>query len=74
MITAIRIGNFKAFAEAQRIPIRLLTLIYGENSAGKSDHEPYETHERKIKRDPLFVCFVYFVVKNIMIKNIKDRR
>jgi len=36
MLTAIRIGNFKAFAEAQRIPIRPLTLIYGADSPGKS--------------------------------------
>ncbi len=32
----LRIGNFKAFAETQQIPIRPLTLIYGANSAGKS--------------------------------------
>lgn len=36
MLTAIRIGNFKAFAETQRIPVRPLTLIYGANSSGKS--------------------------------------
>jgi predicted ATPase len=36
MLTAIRVGNFKAFAEAQRIPVRPLTLIYGANSSGKS--------------------------------------
>jgi DNA-directed RNA polymerase subunit H (RpoH/RPB5) len=36
MLTAIRVGNFKAFAETQRIPIRPLTLIYGANSSGKS--------------------------------------
>lgn len=36
MLTAIRIGNFKAFAEEQRIPIRPLTLLYGANSSGKS--------------------------------------
>ncbi|MGO9146446.1 MAG: DUF3696 domain-containing protein [Desulfomonilia bacterium] len=36
MLIAIRIGNFKAFAETQRIPIRPLTLIYGANSSGKS--------------------------------------
>lgn len=30
------LGNFKAFAESQRIPVRPLTLIYGANSAGKS--------------------------------------
>lgn len=36
MLTAIQIGNFKAFAETQRIPIRPLTLVYGANSSGKS--------------------------------------
>jgi predicted ATPase len=36
MLTAIRIGNFKAFAESQRIPLRPLTLIFGANSSGKS--------------------------------------
>lgn len=36
MLTATRVGNFKAFAETQRIPIRPLTLIYGANSSGKS--------------------------------------
>mgnify|MGYP000533675421 FL=1 len=36
MLTALRIGNFKAFAETQRIPVRPLTLIYGANSSGKS--------------------------------------
>ena len=36
MLTAMQIGNFKAFAELQKIPIRPLTLIYGANSSGKS--------------------------------------
>ena len=36
MLTALRIGNFKAFAESQWIPVRPLTLIYGANSSGKS--------------------------------------
>lgn len=36
MIKNLRIGNFKAFAETQDVPIRPLTLIYGPNSAGKS--------------------------------------
>lgn len=36
MLNQIRIGNFKAFADIQRIPIRPLTLIYGANSSGKS--------------------------------------
>jgi len=35
MLTAIRVGNFKAFAESQLIPVRPLTLIYGANSSGK---------------------------------------
>ena len=36
MLTAIRTGNFKAFADVQQIPLRPLTLIYGQNSSGKS--------------------------------------
>ncbi len=36
MLTSIRLGNFKAFATTQRIPIRPITLIFGPNSAGKS--------------------------------------
>lgn len=36
MLTALHLGNFKAFAELQNIPLRPLTLIYGANSAGKS--------------------------------------
>jgi hypothetical protein len=36
MIKSLRLGNFKAFAETQSIPIRPLTLIFGANSSGKS--------------------------------------
>jgi hypothetical protein len=36
MLRALKLGNFKAFAETQNIPIRRLTLIFGANSAGKS--------------------------------------
>ncbi len=36
MLTGIRVGNFKSFADTQRVPIRPLTLIYGANSSGKS--------------------------------------
>jgi len=36
MISSLHIGNFKAFADTQHIPIRPLTLIFGANSAGKS--------------------------------------
>ena len=35
-IRALHLGNFKAFANTQRIPLRPLTLIYGPNSSGKS--------------------------------------
>jgi hypothetical protein len=35
-LTELRIGNFKAFAETQRVPICPLTLIFGPNSSGKS--------------------------------------
>jgi predicted ATPase len=36
MIRSLHLGNFKAFAETQDIPVRPLTLIFGPNSAGKS--------------------------------------
>lgn len=36
MLKALGLANFKAFAAAQRIPIRPLTLIFGPNSSGKS--------------------------------------
>ena len=36
MLTALRLGNFKAFADTQQIPLRPLTLIFGANSSGKS--------------------------------------
>lgn len=35
-LSALRVGNFKAFAETQRIPLKPITLIFGPNSAGKS--------------------------------------
>ncbi len=36
MITGLRLGNFKAFSDTQKIPIKPITLIFGANSAGKS--------------------------------------
>lgn len=36
MLAGLRLGNFKAFADTQHIPIRPLTLIFGANSSGKS--------------------------------------
>ncbi|MGD0962016.1 MAG: AAA family ATPase [Methylomonas sp.] len=34
--SGLTLGNFKAYAESQYMPVRPLTLIYGPNSAGKS--------------------------------------
>lgn len=47
MIHAIHLGNFKAFAETQHIPVKPITLIFGPNSAGKSSiiHSLALTHE-----------------------------
>lgn len=36
MLTCIRLGNFTAFVEAQKLPLKPLTLIFGANSAGES--------------------------------------
>lgn len=36
MLTALRLANFKAFGQSQRVPLRPLTLLFGANSAGKS--------------------------------------
>jgi AAA15 family ATPase/GTPase len=47
MLTALRIGNFKAFAETQRIPARPLLLTYGTNSSGKTNRGPLEKQERE---------------------------
>lgn len=33
---ALTVGNFKAFKDVQRLPLKPITLIYGPNSAGKS--------------------------------------
>jgi len=57
-LTAFRIGNFKAFAAAQRVPLRPITLVYGANSAGKSSilhalalaHHAVETGELDTQR------------------------
>jgi len=58
MLTALHLGNFKAFAETQRIPIRPLTLLYGANSSGKSSilhslilaHHAMQTGELDVHR------------------------
>ncbi len=35
-LIALDVGNFKAFADTQHLPIKPLTLIFGANSSGKS--------------------------------------
>lgn len=51
-IQAFRVGNFKAFADTQRIPIKPITLIFGPNSAGKSSfiHSLALAHEALSER------------------------
>src|SRR5437867_10599249 len=57
-LSALRIANFKAFAVAQRVPLRPITLVYGANSAGKSSvlhalalaHHATETGELDTQR------------------------
>jgi len=61
MITSLHLGNFKAFAEAQNIPVKPITLIFGANSAGKSSiihslalaHEAIRTGELDLFRTDL---------------------
>lgn len=36
MLTALRVGNFKAFGATQTLPLKPITLIFGPNSSGKS--------------------------------------
>jgi AAA15 family ATPase/GTPase len=36
MLREYQLTNFKAFAGPETIPIRPITLIYGQNSSGKS--------------------------------------
>jgi ABC-type ATPase involved in cell division len=36
MLTEFSIGNYQAFSNPQRVPIKPITLIFGPNSAGKS--------------------------------------
>lgn len=50
---ALHVGNFKAFAETQRIPLKPITLVFGPNSAGKSSfiHSLALAHEAQFGRD-----------------------
>ena len=51
-LKALSVGNFKAFAETQRIPLKPITLIFGPNSAGKSSflHSLVLAHEAQFSR------------------------
>lgn len=52
-LQALRVGNFKAFAATQRIPLKPITLIFGPNSAGKSSfiHSLALAHEAQFGRE-----------------------
>jgi hypothetical protein len=52
-LAALHIGNFKAFADTQRVPLKPITLIFGPNSAGKSSfiHSLALAHEAQFGRD-----------------------
>ncbi len=52
-LQALRVGNFKAFADSQRIPLKPITLIFGPNSAGKSSfiHSLALAHEAQFGRE-----------------------
>lgn len=51
-LKALRVGNFKAFAGAQTIPVKPITLVFGPNSAGKSSfiHSLALAHEAEFAR------------------------
>lgn len=61
MINSLHLGNFKAFAETQKIPLKPITLIFGANSSGKSSiihslalaHEALRTGELDLFRTDL---------------------
>src|SRR5260370_40466537 len=60
-LCGFQLGNFKAFADAQSVPIRPLTLIFGANSSGKSSiihglllaHEAMKTGRTDLVRTEL---------------------
>ncbi len=53
ILTALKVGNFKAFADTQTIPLKPITLIFGPNSAGKSSfiHSLALAHEGQFGRE-----------------------
>lgn len=53
LLNALHVGNFKAFSDSQRIPIKPITLVFGPNSAGKSSfiHSLALAHEAEFARE-----------------------
>lgn len=53
-ITALHLGNFKAFGATQRMPFRPLTIVFGPNSSGKSSiiHSLLFGHEALTSKKP----------------------
>ena len=53
-ITALHLGNFKAFGVTQRVPLRPLTIVFGPNSSGKSSiiHSLLFGHEALTSKKP----------------------
>lgn len=53
MLSALHLGNFKAFGPTQKMPLRPLTVIFGPNSSGKSSiiHGLLFAHEAVLSRD-----------------------
>lgn len=49
MLTTLRLGNFKAFGDTQRVALKPITLVFGPNSAGKSSliHSLAMAHEAR---------------------------
>jgi len=54
-LSAINIGNFKAFAGVQHIPFKPITLIFGPNSSGKSSiiHSLAFAHDAQLGQEKL---------------------
>lgn len=54
-LSAINVGNFKAFADTQHIPLKPITLIFGPNSSGKSSiiHSLAFAHDAQLGQEKL---------------------
>lgn len=54
-LSAINVGNFKAFADTQHIPLKPNTLIFGPNSSVKSSiiHSLAFAHDAQLGQEKL---------------------